>query len=115
MEARIGLCRCREGKKTYGIRFQAIDDGWEMTWAFPIKEHVAKREGYVDTKIVGNIEVGKEYPGCPYCGVKYFVVCGCGKLTCNNFPTGDFKCEWCGTTGTLEKYGGKGFSAGGDI
>ncbi len=114
MEARIGLCKCREGKRMYGIRFEKKERGWKMTWAFPIKESVAKREGYGDTKIVGDIEVPEEYPGCPYCGSKYFVVCGCGKLTCNNFPMGQFKCEWCGAAGTLGNYDGSGFKAGND-
>ena len=118
MEARVALCKCKEGKRAYGVRFEKIGDGWKYTWAFPVKEAAAKREGYEKTKIIGNIIPDANYPGCPFCKAKSFVVCSCGKLNCNyvNGPSSNFKCEWCGAVGRLtEGYDGSGFGSGGDI
>lgn len=44
MEARIALCKCKEGGNIYGVRFEKTGDGWKYTWAFPVKEAAAKRE-----------------------------------------------------------------------
>ena len=116
IEARIALCKCKEGRRVYGVRFQKVGNGWEYTWAFPIKEEAAKREGYEETVITGAIEPEKDYPGCPYCGAKYFVICSCGKLNCNCGTSGQFTCGWCGMSGTLTgSYDGSGISSGGDI
>lgn len=116
MEARIALCKCKEGRKTYGVRFEKTNSGWKYTWAFPVKEAALKREGYDETKIIGNIEPDEDYPGCPFCGTKYFVICSCGKLSCNNGNGSNFKCDWCGVSGTLSGgYDGSGFGSGNDI
>lgn len=118
MEARIALCKCKEGKRAYGVRFERAGQGWKYTWAFPLKEAAAKREGYDKTQLVGNISPDVDYPGCPFCKAKYFIICSCGKLNCNNAndPTAIFKCEWCGATGKLAGgYDGSGFGSGGDI
>ena len=116
-EARIALAKCKECKgKTYGVRFQRDGDGWVYTWAFPIEDSTAKREGYADTQIMGNIEPADTYPGCPYCGSKYFVICDtCKHLNCNVGSSNIFTCEWCGTTGELGDFGGDGIASGGDI
>ena len=83
-EARIALAKCPERKdKVYGVRFQKDDDGWHYTWAFPIEEASAKREGYSDTMILGDFNPSQHYPGCPYCGTDDFVICSnCHHLTC---------------------------------
>ena len=114
-EATVAVCKCKETHKSYGVRFEKVSEGhWKYTWAFPIKESTAKREGYDATIIKGNIEPDIDYPGCPYCGSKYFVVCECGKLNCNIYNGGAFKCEWCGLTGTIVAYEGTGIKSGGD-
>lgn len=101
-EAAIALCKCKQSKKTYGVRFERFGNNmWKYTWAFPIKEDVARREGYTATTIYGAVEPDIKYPGCPYCGAKYFVVCECGKLNCNISTGNIFTCGWCGSTGTL--------------
>ena len=64
MEARIALCKCKEGKNIYGVRFEKLEGGWKYTWAFPVKEAAAKREHYDETKIVGQIFPDNGYPGC---------------------------------------------------
>lgn len=115
-EARIAMAKCKETKgKLYGVRFQKCLSGWNYTWAFPMEEKTAKREGYQDTDITGDIQPDTEYPGCPYCGTRYFVVCGnCKHLNCNTKIGEAFTCEWCGTTGTLVNFEGNGIAAGGD-
>ena len=84
MEARIALCKCKEGNRTYGVRFERMGDNWKYTWAFPVKEASARRENYDKTKIVGDLVPDRDYPGCPYCRTMDFVVCRCGKLSCHN-------------------------------
>lgn len=114
-EATVAICKCKETHKTYGVRFEKTAPGhWKYTWAFPMKEAAARREGYEGTTIDGAIEPDAGYPGCPYCGTNYFVVCSCGKLNCNTGGSTAFTCEWCGKTGHLTTYGGTGFRAGGD-
>ena len=115
-EARIAMCKCKEAiGKTYGVRFQRSGADWKYTWAFEMEESSAKREGYDNTEIMGNIYPDKEYPGCPWCGARAFVVCGrCHNLNCNVSAGGAFKCEWCGMVGELGGFGGDGIASGGD-
>ena len=113
-EARVALCKCKEGKKVYGVRFEKSQNGWKYTWAFKIKEVSEKREGYTSTQIIGNIQPTPNYPGCPYCRAHSFVICECGKLNCNNGKTEEFVCEWCGKKGELVDYRGDGFQSGED-
>lgn len=115
-EARIAMAKCKETNgKLYGVRFQRNGAGWKYTWAFSMEESTAKREGYSDTNIMGDIEPDREYPGCPYCKTKNFVICDkCKHLNCNTSVGGLFTCEWCGNTGTLVNYEGEGIASGGD-
>lgn len=115
-EARIAMCKCKEKKgRTYGVRFQRNGSGWKYTWAFEMNESSAKREGYNDTQLMGAIEPDVEYPGCPYCGTSYFVVCGrCQHLNCSVSTSNIFTCEWCGLSGTLGGFCGDGIASGGD-
>lgn len=110
------MCKCKESKgRTYGVRFQRDGSGWKYTWAFKMNEGSAKREGYNDTQIMGNIEPDENYPGCLYCKTKYFVVCGaCQHLNCNINTGSIFTCEWCGNSGTLGGFYGDGIASGGD-
>ena len=83
---------------------------------FQLKSHRQKREGYDNTKIIGNIYPDTKYPGCPYCKARTFVICSCGKLNCNNSKNKEeFKCQWCGKTGRLVDYEGEGFQSGSDL
>ena len=46
-EAVVLIAKCGESHKTYGMRLEKTGhDRWLTTWAFPIKESSAKREGY---------------------------------------------------------------------
>lgn len=115
-EAKIALCKCKEGHKIYGVRFERYENGWKATWAFPIKKQgTEKREKYDSTKLSGKIWIDGNYPGCPYCGGKSFIICSCGGLNCNIHGDDNFfKCEWCNITGELTEYTGSGFNSGSD-
>ncbi len=115
--AKIGLCKCKEGQRPFGVRFEEYENEWMATWAFPLKrEGAEKREEYDKTVLKGKIRWSSDYPGCPYCGSRGFVICGdCGGLNCNIHSNDEiFVCGWCGESGTLVNYEGDGFNAGGD-
>ena len=80
-----------------------------------IMEAAAKREGYDKTTISGSIDCTQDYPGCPYCGQKYFTVCSCGHISCTILKGGIFTCEWCGAKGTIGDYSGEKITAGSDL
>lgn len=116
IEAKVALSHCREGKKIYGVRMEKTPLGWKYNWAFKLSDKRAKAEGYQNTKIVGMIYPDEEYPGCPYCKARSFVVCGtCGKLNCNNSSEKIFTCGWCGAQGELSDYDGTGIDSAGDV
>ena len=117
IEAAVAMCKCKESHKVFSVRYEKVKpDLWKYTWAFPVREDTAKREGYDSTLIKGMIIPEENYPGCPYCGSKYFVVCSCGKLNCKTPKpnSNEFTCEWCGMTGILGVYEGAGIQSGGD-
>ena len=115
-EAVVVLAKCGEAHKTYGMRVERTGkDHWLITWAFPIKDIAAKREGYDKTSVRGAIEFAAEYPGCPYCGGKELTVCSCGHLNCTIVRDGAFTCEWCGSQGRLGAYTGETITAGMDL
>ena len=116
MEAAVLLAKCKD-KRTYGMRIQRMSDGdWWRTWAFPIDERRANKEGYGVTKAQGNLYVTDEYPGCPYCGTNGFVQCNsCKKLSCIKDEK-KLICPWCGNNMDNIVYTTEKFSVtGGDI
>lgn len=99
----VVICsRCGGNKKLYGVRTEEKRGIWYFTWAFKLKEDVAKREGFLTTKIDGtDTETDNTYPGCPYCGKKGFVHCReCGELTCFDGENW-FTCAHCGNSGLV--------------
>lgn len=101
-EATVIMATCRKGNGVFGIRAEKIKRDWHFTWAFPVSEQSAKREGYDSTTVKGNIIVDDEYPGCPYCSSKSFVQCGgCKKISCWDFADSIFKCPICGDQGEV--------------
>ena len=115
-EARIAMCKCSEvSGKTYGVRFQRSNKGWKYTWAFEMDTGTAKREGYDNTEITGTINPDKEYPGCPFCGSRHFIICcSCHHLNCQIGKRELFTCAWCGNIGKIVSYDGFGIKSGGD-
>lgn len=100
----IILTKCGSTHKTFGMRTEQLNRShWRVTWAFPIKETVAKNEGYDKTIVKGRLEFSTEYPGCPFCGGNQVSLCtNCGHLTCTHLINGIQVCEWCGFHGRLE-------------
>lgn len=48
------------------------------------------------TAVQGNLFYTEEYPGCPFCGTKNFVMCNkCHKISCWNGES-RLECPWCG-------------------
>ena len=115
MAASVILAKCGKHNKTFGIRIEKRENDWVSTWAFPIDEGKAKREGFDKTKITGAFIPVDGYPGCPYCGSDELVQCGCGKMICykesrtygnperktekkqgHKSDNNSFRCPWCG-------------------
>ena len=115
MAASILLARCGLHGGTFGIRIEKRENDWVSTWAFPIDDGKAKREGFDKTKITGAFRSVEGYPGCPQCGADELVQCGCGKMICykegrtfgatekktekrseRKAEATSFCCPWCG-------------------
>ncbi|MBP3542151.1 MAG: hypothetical protein J6K72_10140 [Clostridia bacterium] len=95
-EATVLLAKCKQTSQTFGIRTEKRSDGnWYCNWAFRLKEHNAKNEGYTSTSVSGTVKLDDEYPGCPYCGSASWFCCGsCGQITC--WSTEELvTCKWC--------------------
>jgi len=104
-EAVVLLAKCPEFHKIYGIRTELLTPNrWQLTWAFPIKETSARREGYDQTSINGSLEFSSEYPGCPYCHSHQITVCSCGRVSCTVLKNDRAVCGWCGRRGELGEY-----------
>jgi len=98
----IVMGRCGLSKQPFGIRVERRGaNQWGATWAFAIKDAVAKKEGYASTRIEGQFVFDDSFPGCPHCGTGYFFVCGCGKLSCMKAGEREVTCPWCGQSGEL--------------
>jgi hypothetical protein len=111
MAASVILAKCEDGR-TFGIRVEKRERDWVRTWAFPIDEGKAKREGFDKTKIKGAFDAAPEYPGCPYCKATELAQCGgCDKMFCYKEGKSSAKsekkkerksdvvflqCPWCG-------------------
>lgn len=88
--------RCTSVKQGFGIRFELEPPRvWHATWAFAIKDAIAKNEGYDQTRIEGKFVFDPEFPGCPHCATHSFFLCGCGKTGCWDGVHPRIKCAWC--------------------
>lgn len=73
MNAAVILQKCGKTGKTFGIRVQQMDDGeWYRTWAFPMDEARAGREGYSGTKLNSMLPETPEYPAAPIAEARAF-------------------------------------------
>lgn len=85
------------------MRVEECGRDWIRTWAFKIREDMARREGFDKVFINGSFARTEEYPGCPYCGGNGFIVCGvCKKISCYNGEDIGV-CRWCGNQAAVEK------------
>ena len=101
LNAKVIMARCSKTKKSFGMRIEERGRDWVRTWAFPIDERKAKREGFDANTVTGSMNADDEYPGCPYCSSAGFVQCGCEKISCTGGVTAysdyaEFTCPWCG-------------------
>jgi hypothetical protein len=98
----IITARCRKSKQSYGVRLERMSaDRWEATWSFPIKDGVAKREGYAEATIEGHFDFSTKYPGCPFCQAGGLFQCDCEKLGCWDGSTERVVCPTCNKKITL--------------
>ena len=112
MAASVILAKCGVNNHTFGIRVEKRENDWVSTWAFPIDDGKAKREGFDKMKISGSFQPATGYPGCPHCGANELVQCGCGRMFCYKEGRGksesktekkperkadhnSFRCPWC--------------------
>lgn len=113
-DVRVVRARCARGRGGFGMRVARGGEGrWLLTWAFPLREAVAGREGYGRAEITGRFDFAPEYPGCPHCGDASFVRCGgCGEIACWDSLRRAVTCPWCGATtrieGTVDRLGTAG-------
>ncbi|HEX2211223.1 MAG TPA: TerY-C metal binding domain-containing protein [Longimicrobium sp.] len=102
-DVRVVLARCARGRQTFGIRVEGTDRSrWALTWAFPVQEGAARREGYDRSEITGRFDIRDGYPGCPHCENAGFFRCECGRLGCWDGEVPEVTCPWCGSRGVLE-------------
>ena len=102
LEANVVMARCGKTGQAFGIRVEKrTDNNWYCTWAFPMSESAASKEGY-SSKVSGTILFDDEYPGCPHCQNSGWVLCGCGKLTCWTATEKTVTCKWCGKQSEVE-------------
>ena len=114
------MARCSNSntKNSFGIRIEQRGKDWERTWAFPIDERKAKREGYDSNTVAMTGENDPGYPGCPYCRDEGFAQCQCLKLGCQGGgrPKGkyvEYVCPWCGQKVLLQNVASVDVSGGG--
>jgi len=104
LNAKVILARCSQSGKSFGIRIEQRGREWVRTWAFPIDERKAAREGYSASSTSTLSGEDAAYPGCPYCGNKVIAMCVCNKISCvgggrdyGNYI--ELTCPWCGNKG----------------
>lgn len=100
----VKVSRCSTNRQPFGVRLEeAGRNNWEVTWAFPVKESTAGKEGYDRSEIKGSFRVIDAYPGCPSCSAQALVLCAnCGKLGCWNPRNQMYRCPWCQSSGLVQ-------------
>mgnify|MGYP006281052121 CR=1 FL=1 len=94
--------RCGHHNRLFGLRMEEREPGnWDATWAFQLREDVAKREGYEARTLEGAFGFAPGYPGCPYCEAESMYVCVCGAVVCWNAVDPVVTCPSCGSKGEL--------------
>jgi len=66
----VGIAKCPDTKKVYGVRIEERFGKLVATWAFPIRPETARKEGYKEDAFPAGITYDSNYPVCPYCGKK---------------------------------------------
>ena len=112
LEANVILGKCYN-KELYGMRVQKINNDWIRTWSFPVREETAAEEGFDHVQITGSVLAAEDYPGCPYCEEKRFIVYGsCHKISCYHGEKIS-TCQWCGNVSRVDFQNSLEVSGGG--
>lgn len=120
MQAVVALAKCCNLGRDFCVRFEkkldCSEEAWVYTWAFIPNAKSVGNERYDHQKISGTLYVQKDYPGCPYCGSKTFIVCSCGRLSCGAAEIGStFTCHWCGNSAKIVAAETVSLTADGDV
>lgn len=101
-EAFAVMAACEESKQYFGITVDKVCNGrYKFVWPFKIDKERAHREGYDSKNVNGTVELDAEYPGCPYCGEKRFVICSnCHHFFCWHGQS-HVTCPNCKSSGTI--------------
>lgn len=100
-EAFATMGMCEENKKPFGITIDPCGRDLKFVWAFKIDKEKAHREHFNGKKVNGSISLDENFPGCPYCGSKQFIICGkCGTISCYHGQK-QFTCPSCGAHGEV--------------
>ena len=115
-EGRIGLARCQKTHQLFGVRFEKKNGTWCYNWSFKLNPVKSSKEDYSESVIEGLLVMEDDYPGCPYCQDRRFIICNCGKLNCGNIEGESLVCEWCHEKVQLAgEYDGKGLKLDSDV
>jgi hypothetical protein len=117
LNAKVIMARCSKTKKSFGIRIEQRGKDWLATWAFPIDERKASREGYSADSTVNLGGNADGYPGCPHCGSGSFALCMCEKIGCqggarNHGSYFEYLCPWCGENCQMQSVSSVNVSGG---
>jgi hypothetical protein len=100
----VAWCQRHRGRQ-FGNRVERVAHEpaqWAFTWAFPLGDGEARREGYQD-RIAGTFAMTSDYPGCPHCRATAFYLCSnCGTVACWDGESNWVECPSCGRGGPLE-------------
>ena len=103
LNAKVVMSKCSRVKRAFGIRIEQRGRVWIGTWAFPLDERKAAREGFSAKGSASLSAFDDGYPGCPHCKDGSITQCACGKTSCGggSFNRGNHTvqpCPWCGET-----------------
>lgn len=97
------MAQCSETKQPFGITVDPQGHVMKLVWAFKMSAQQGHRERFDERHVSGSIALDPNFPGCPYCGSKQFVVCGnCGTVSCYHGQE-LFTCPSCGIRSTVEQ------------
>ena len=107
------MAMCEEKKEHFGITVDPRQGYYAFVWAFKIKKEQAKREGYDQTHVRGQVIYDDNFNGCPHCGAKSVYMCNrCGKVVCYHGQE-VVTCPTCGSSSTLRAADSVDLSGGG--
>ena len=122
LNAKVIIARCSQNRACFGMRVEQRGKDWVQTWAFPMNEGKAAREGYSATSTVTLTgESDPNFPGCPHCQSDFVVRCECGKIGCGGSVKERrgifcnslrYTCPWCGKELNLDFVDGFDVSGG---